>query len=239
MSLSVTEKSDTLTSKTIGRILEYIKEERLSAGNQLPTESELLKILGVSRIVLREALSYLKGLGLITSRRGSGFKIAQVDFAGAMRQALEHISILSSNSLDELMELRSQLEIGSVYEAVNNASQSDIDDIFLVLKKFEDCIQTGELDLEEYQSLELEFHQAIMTSAASNTLNIINGAIRSYFTASIRQKKQYALYHNPELASREFIEHRMIAEAFALHWPEVAETCLRLHLYKNRPRNLS
>ena len=114
MILKTEEKAETLTSKTIGRLLEYIREKQLEPGSQLPTEAALLKILGVSRIILRESLSYLKGLGLITSRRGSGFRIAEVDFSGAMRQALEHISVVSSRHLSELMELRSQLEVGSV-----------------------------------------------------------------------------------------------------------------------------
>lgn len=234
MSLNKEEKNDTLTTKTIGRLLEYIKEKKLEPGALLPTEVALLEILGVSRIVLREALSYLKGLGLITSRRGSGFRIAQVDFSGAMRQALEHISVVSSGSLSELMELRSQLEIGSVYEAVKNAAPADIENIKASLKKLEDYLQRGVADIVEYQSLELEFHQSIMMSADSRTLNIINGAIRNYFSASISHKK--ALPDDfMEKVEREFIEHRMIADAFELSWPEVAETCLRLHLLKNKP----
>ena len=237
MILKTEEKAETLTSKTIGRLLEYIREKQLEPGSQLPTEAALLKILGVSRIILRESLSYLKGLGLITSRRGSGFRIAEVDFSGAMRQALEHISVVSSGHLSELMELRSQLEVGSVYGAVKNASPSDITNIFVALKKIEDYVTKGKDDIAEYQELELEFHQAIMMSADSKTLNIINGAIRNYFAASICRKKSLPSDYMAKIGE-ELIEHRMIADAFALSWPEVAETCLRRHLYKNKPWKL-
>lgn len=227
-------KSDTLTSRTIGKLLEYIKEKEIGPGDLLPTEVELINILGVSRIVLREALSYLKGLGLITSRRGSGFKIAQVDFADTMRQALEHISVLTSSNLNELMELRSQLEIGSVYEAVENATDSDISNIFLVLKKLEEHIEKDEPSLEKYQAIELEFHQSIMRSADSKTLNIISSSIRNYFDAAIKKKKQLPADYK-ERITRELMEHRMIADAFALRWPDVAESCLRRHLHRNKP----
>jgi len=226
-------KSETLTSRTIGKLLEYIKKNEIRPGDQLPTEVELINILGVSRIVLREALSYLKGLGLITSRRGSGFKIALVDFADTMRQALEHISVLTSSNLNELLELRSQLEIGSVYEAVENASEADIANIFMVLKKLEDYIEKDESSLEKYQSIELEFHQAIMKSADSRTLNIISTAIRNYFDAAIKNKNQVPADYKQRVEN-EFMEHRMIANAFALGWPDAAEICLRRHLHRNK-----
>jgi GntR family transcriptional repressor for pyruvate dehydrogenase complex len=45
---------------------------RLAEGDRLPTEVELVKQLGVSRTVVREALSRLRNTGLIEPRQGIG-----------------------------------------------------------------------------------------------------------------------------------------------------------------------
>ena len=54
------------------RILNYIKENKVNVGDRLPPESELCKILGISRLTLREAINTLKNEGIINSIQGKG-----------------------------------------------------------------------------------------------------------------------------------------------------------------------
>ena len=49
-----------------------IRQGQWRAGEKIPTESALVERFGVSRTVVREALSRLRTLGLIVSRQGSG-----------------------------------------------------------------------------------------------------------------------------------------------------------------------
>ncbi|MBQ1764640.1 MAG: FadR family transcriptional regulator, partial [Aquincola sp.] len=49
-----------------------IRAGRLAAGDKLPTEAVLVQQFGVSRTVVREAISRLKSRGLVDSRQGSG-----------------------------------------------------------------------------------------------------------------------------------------------------------------------
>jgi GntR family transcriptional repressor for pyruvate dehydrogenase complex len=226
----------TLTKKTIEDVLAYIKSNKMKEGDKLPTEAEFLKILGVSRIILREAFSYLKGLGLLESRRGSGFRIAQIDFASAMEQAMKHIAVIRSDDLEELMELRRHLELGTVYEAVCNANADDIDAIKKAFRKLEKTSK-GESFLE-YQLAELEFHQAIMTPAKCRTLNIVNMAIRKFFDADIKPGNYFDISQKPT-RERELTEHKIIASAFELNWPDVAVICLRKHLMKTKPEQMT
>jgi GntR family transcriptional regulator len=62
----------TLTDQTVLAIQEAIKQERFTAGSQLPSEMELLQMLGVSRTTLREALRILEEQRLIRKKRGRG-----------------------------------------------------------------------------------------------------------------------------------------------------------------------
>src|SRR5260221_3340126 len=57
-------------------VVEYRKERiasnALRPGDKLPTESELMETLGVSRTVVREAISRLQAEALIETRHGIG-----------------------------------------------------------------------------------------------------------------------------------------------------------------------
>ncbi len=62
----------TLTDQTVMAIQEAIKQGKFPAGSQLPSEMELLQMLGVSRTTLREALRVLEEQRLIRKKRGLG-----------------------------------------------------------------------------------------------------------------------------------------------------------------------
>ena len=72
-SLAISRPSHaTLTDQTVLAIQEAINEGKFSPGSQLPSEMELLQMLGVSRTTLREALRILEEKRLIRKRRGLG-----------------------------------------------------------------------------------------------------------------------------------------------------------------------
>ena len=56
--------------ETVERLLEGIKLGVYAPGDRLPAERELTRLLGVSRITLREALRSLGELGYVQTRRG-------------------------------------------------------------------------------------------------------------------------------------------------------------------------
>ena len=64
--------SQTLTEAAEQEIRTAITEGIYRPGTQLPAESELVEMLGVSRTVVREALRLLEDDGLITRRHGVG-----------------------------------------------------------------------------------------------------------------------------------------------------------------------
>ena len=58
-----------------------IRTARMVEGDRLPTEAALVEQFGVSRTVVREAVSRLKSLGLVESRQGSGVFIKRAAFS--------------------------------------------------------------------------------------------------------------------------------------------------------------
>ena len=219
----------TLTVKTVGMILDYIRTNKLQAGDLLPPESRFVNILGVSRVILREACSYLKGLGVLTSRRGSGFRIEQVSFADVIQQVLTHVSPLNSQHFEELYELRRYLEIGTVAQSVAAATEEDLKNIQAALDQFSQLICKQNVPMNDYLRIELDFHHAIMAPGQCRLLNIINAAINAFFAAS-EELNGRSFHDDRTMLQRELQEHQVIAAAFFLGWPDVAEMCLKKHL---------
>jgi GntR family transcriptional regulator len=61
---------------------------RWKTGDVLPCESELCRIFGVSRVVIRQALHDLRGAGLVTRERGRGTFAAKPKISEALVQRL-------------------------------------------------------------------------------------------------------------------------------------------------------
>ncbi len=222
---------NTLTQKLIQDILDYIRSNELKAGDFLPTEDRMREIFNVSRVSLREACSYLKGIGVITSRRGSGFKIGEGDFVASLERVLKQVPYFDKKHLTELIELRRTLEIGSIYDSVVNASAKDIDRIFAAVDKMDDLMRIDKVNTREYNAAEAEFHQAIMAPAECRILGIINVAVGEFFKAiepnfpqNISRDAAFAT------AKRSNLEHRQIAIAFKLRQPDTALLTLAKHL---------
>ena len=79
----------TLAKQVIERIVHLLSSGQLKAGDKLPTEMELMDILSVSRPVLREALSSLETLGVIT-RKHEAVHILMIKLAISHFQLCSH-----------------------------------------------------------------------------------------------------------------------------------------------------
>ncbi|MCI9888716.1 FadR family transcriptional regulator [Micrococcales bacterium 31B] len=64
--------SPNLTANLVGHLRERITSGDLAPGDKLPSESELMAAHGVSRTVVREAITRLQAEGLVHTRRGAG-----------------------------------------------------------------------------------------------------------------------------------------------------------------------
>lgn len=61
-----------LTEQTVNNILEMVEKSSLKEGDFFATESELEEKFKISRPVLREALSKIRALGFLESRKRKG-----------------------------------------------------------------------------------------------------------------------------------------------------------------------
>jgi len=70
--LPLNKTKESLSKIVRNKIIEYIEENNLKPGDQLPSEPKLVEKFGVSRITIREALAEFKQEGIIYKIQGKG-----------------------------------------------------------------------------------------------------------------------------------------------------------------------
>jgi len=123
--LRIQNNSTTLVDQVEDRLLNYFKEKDLQKGDAIPNEMELTVSLGVSRSVVREALSRLKMMGIVETRTRRGMVLSEPSIFGGMKRAVDP-RILSEDTLFDILGFRIVLEIGICSEIFRKITPDDI-----------------------------------------------------------------------------------------------------------------
>ena len=105
-----------ISQRTMADVVEkelrdYLKKKLFKPGDALPSELELADALGVSRNVVREALSRLRMLGMIETKKRRGMILSTPDILGSFERVLDPL-IIDDSTLQDIFELRLTLEMG-------------------------------------------------------------------------------------------------------------------------------
>lgn len=163
-SLKINTETTTLVDLVEESLLKYIKEKNLKPGDRLLHEEELSEQLGVGRNVVREALSRLRSLGILDSRKRRGIVLQEPD----IRKNLEKLinpQMLGRDTIIDLLELRYTLELGIIPTLLKRITDEDIKDLESILTK-EIVLEGGRVAMED----ELEFHSRMYAIAGNQII---------------------------------------------------------------------
>lgn len=156
--------SITMTDQVEERLLEYLKQRNLKPGDQIPKEIELVEALGVSRSVVREAMSRLRMLGLIDVRKRRGTVMSEPDIFSGMERLLKP-HFLGHGSLMQLFQIRLMLEVGLGDFLFDKMTDNDIDMLKDIVKEEGNAITKS--DKVKADTL---FHSALYMITGNDTL---------------------------------------------------------------------
>jgi len=150
-----------LADQLYEQILDRIVGGGLAIGGKLPSESQLSELFGVSRPVVREALSRLQADGVVMSRHGSGSYVQRrPNQAFALLAPIGDVA-----NLMRCMEFRIALEGEAASLAARRRTEADLARLEKALAELEIVMASGEVGVEA----DREFHVAI-ASATQNQL---------------------------------------------------------------------
>src|SRR5699024_8970289 len=132
----------------------------LPPNTQLPSETELAKMFGVSRSPIREALSVLSASGLIESRQGGRSWVKEVNLAEMLEPV--QFEMITIEEVHDLLEMRTIIESEAAYLAAERYTEKDFIDLTESLKAFSMTVKD-----EHTIGFEADyaFHQVIVRAA--------------------------------------------------------------------------
>src|ERR1700755_641275 len=113
-----------LSSEVVDRLAEQIMSGKLPVGAKLPSEQEMMKGMGVSRTVVREAVAALRARGLVVTRQGAGAFVDRA--AGRQPYAIDPEGLGSLDSVLDILELRMAVESEAAAIASERATAAQI-----------------------------------------------------------------------------------------------------------------
>src|SRR5690625_591981 len=146
---------NTLSQQVLEQIIYLLMEGHLQPGDKLPSELKLMKDFDVSRPVLREALSSLETLEIVTRRPRGGTYINEKVGSSPFRAMLA----LTINDVPAVIEARMTLELGLVTIASEKITEEQLKRLKEINKKIEESVDN------DYGALDIEFHRTIAQSA--------------------------------------------------------------------------
>jgi GntR family transcriptional repressor for pyruvate dehydrogenase complex len=203
-------------------IRKLITEQGFGPGDALPSQRDLAVQLGVSRASLREALSSLSALGVISIQPGKGvFVQSPVDLPQS--DASPSWPFAAQASPLDIFQLRYALEGFAAGLAAVNLGSADLDALEENVAAMREHLRAGEFDAAS--RLDFEFHRRILLASG-------NQAMLSILTASadIFLESQKLPFIRTERAMETWQEHRKILRALARGSAGAAQKAMHEHV---------
>ncbi len=218
-----------LVSDLADKLSENIRNCSLHPGEKLPTETEIIQKYGVSRTVVREAISCLQAAGLIETRRGIG---SFVRSASGIELGIKPESIITVRDVLAMLELRISLETEAAGLAAARRTENHLEGMRKALQAFEQQIgKSGDGVSPDFQ-----FHLQI----AYATGNRYFVEVMSHLgTATLPRTRVFTIQGEEERVNylkTVNMQHSDIYAAIERKDPEAARAAMRAHLSRSYDR---
>jgi GntR family transcriptional regulator, transcriptional repressor for pyruvate dehydrogenase complex len=178
----------TLADQVEAKIIDYIKDNHLSPGDSLPNEMGFVEMMGISRNVVREAMSRLRMLGLIQTRPKRGIIVTEPPLLNGLRKVLDP-NLLSLKTIKDMMGMRIALETGITDFIFNNATMGDIVELEQIVSR-QQALGINNLSIED----EMQFHTKIYEIAGNKFILQFNEIMHPVFVFA---KQNYESHFQP------------------------------------------
>lgn len=218
-----------LASELVERLGDRIRDGRLPEGAKLPTEAEIVAEFGVSRTVVREAISHLQAAGLVQTRHGIGTFVLEPQPANLRISA---DTIRTIGDVLAILELRISLETEAAWLAATRRTEEQVQEMGAVLKR----IQNSQGRPGSVES-DVAFHLLIAQATGNRYFVDILSDLGNTIIPRARVNSAQLAHDDPAVyLERLNREHDDIYNAILRKDAEAARAAMRTHLSNSRER---
>ncbi len=224
-------RARTLAHELVESLGERIRDGRLAPGDKLPTEAGFMAEFGVSRTVVREALSRLQASALVETRHGIGTFVVGLGDGSAFRIAPDQLATL--RDVIAVLELRIGVETEAAALAAQRRTAQNLVVMRDALAAFTQAVESG----RDAVSADFQFHHEIMKA----TQNQHFASLLATLGTMIIPRARLDPSHPPDDERLAYLrsvnaEHLSIFDAIHNQDVEAARAAMRTHLANSRER---
>ncbi|NML17701.1 FadR/GntR family transcriptional regulator [Azohydromonas caseinilytica] len=226
--LPIRKKPRSLAQELVDVLGERVREGVLAPGDKLPTEAAVMAEFGVSRTVVREAISKLQAAGLVETRHGVGTFVVGPGQA-SFRITPEQLETL--RDVIAVLELRIGLETEAAALAAMRRGEDNLREMRHALDEFAAAVGEGRDAVAPDFSFHLEIARATQNGHFTELLSSLGARIIPRARLSDESNEELKAY-----LLRANAEHESIFDAIQRQDPEAARAAMRTHLANSRER---
>jgi DNA-binding FadR family transcriptional regulator len=210
-----------------------IRRGHLPPGTKLPTEGQFMDEFGVSRTVVREALSKLQAAGMVATRHGIGtFVVGPGDSERGFQIEPQHLATLGD--VIAVLELRIGVETEAAALAAQRRTPAQLAAMRAALAEFAAAVEAG----RDAVAADFTFHSEIARATHNDHFA---GLLSTLGARIIPRARLDPPGTAPDPARRAYLrrvnaEHESIVDAIHNQDPEGARAAMRTHLANSRER---
>lgn len=177
-------KSEKLYFRVYEQLREYIAVNQLTAGDKLPTESEMCVAMGVSRNVLREAIKTLEITGIVQSKPGVGIVVQEFNTDFLFKSLFLNLVSDSQRFEKQTLQVRKVLELGfmeQAYQTLTPESIAQLEAQMVIMETISQKLQQEKHSHtsfgEEFAQADADFHKILYQNVDNDILSSIIDAV--------------------------------------------------------------
>lgn len=204
------------------QVADHIGREGMKVGDQLPSETKFVEMLGVSRPVVREAFGALAALNIIDTGNGRRPRVSAMN-GSVLASSLEHAVRTQQISVQEVWETRRILEIETIGLAALRRSDEEASRIAALAAAMAEAAPGS----PELMRLDLALHKTIAHASRNGLMARIIASFEPLLetTIPVAWSKVQGDAHHAMMLER----HRELAETIRRRDPEAARKAMDDH----------
>jgi GntR family transcriptional regulator, transcriptional repressor for pyruvate dehydrogenase complex len=220
-------RHDALAERVAASVLDAIAGGDFPPGSQLPPEPELVKLTGVSRLTVREAVKSLESKGVLRVEHGRGTFVNPPStwspFDPAVLEARLASTVERAGLAAKLLEARRLVEVGVAELAAERRTADDLERLESALERMRRAQASA--DVDEFVDADVAFHDAVLDAADNELIVALFAPIKQLIYAGRRATSRW-----PDAREHAIVAHAGVLEAVRGHRPDQAQQAMRGHL---------